>query len=123
MIKTTGTDIFLEPNISRKIMVKEAADVFGMVPGDRFRFIYLPYVAPFFASSCQVGWGMAWKAGVSAEVVAITANAIGGNIYNAKINLETAEIFAYTFVIIAVSLTLERLTAYLVRLAERAMTK
>jgi NitT/TauT family transport system permease protein len=101
----------------------EAAEVFGMIPGDRFRFIYLPYVTPFFMSSCEVGWGMAWKAGVSAEVVAITANAVGGRIYNAKINLETAEIFAYTFAVIAAALALERGSVLLIRAVERRLTK
>lgn len=101
----------------------EAAEVFGMLKSDRFRFIYLPYVSPFFKSSCEIGWGMAWKAGVSAEVVAITIGSIGGKIYDAKIHLETAELFAYTFVVIAIALILERITVKLVRLAEHLMTK
>ena len=100
----------------------EAAAVFGMIPADRFRFIYLPYVTPHFASACEVGWGVAWKAGVSAEVIAITAGSIGGSIYNAKIHLETAEIFAYTFTIIVLSLVLEQLTIALIRFIERKLT-
>lgn len=101
----------------------EAAEVFGMVRNDRFRFIFLPYIAPFFASACEVGWGMAWKAGVSAEVIAITAHSIGGEIYSAKIFLETKELFAYTLVVIVISLALERLTVRLVRFAEYLMTR
>ena len=101
----------------------EAAAVFGMIPGDRFRFIYLPFVSPHFGSACELGWGVAWKAGVSAEVIAITAGSIGGSIYNAKIHLETAEIFAYTFAIIVISLLLERLTIALIRFTEHELTK
>lgn len=101
----------------------EAAEVFGMVKSDRFRFIYLPYVSPFFKSSCEIGWGMAWKAGVSAEVIAITWSSIGGKIYDSRIYLETAELFAYTFVVIAIALVLERLTVRIVGFLEYLMTK
>ena len=101
----------------------EAADVFGMVPGDRFRFIYLPYVAPFFTGACQLGIGVAWKAGISAEVIGIAVGSIGEKIYDAKLNLETAELFAYTLVIIALSLFLEKLAELLIRALEKKLTK
>ncbi|MDR0951871.1 MAG: ABC transporter permease subunit [Oscillospiraceae bacterium] len=100
----------------------EAAAVFGMLPTDRFRFIYLPYVTPFFLSSCEVGWGMSWKAGVSAEVIAITAGSVGGAIYDAKITLETADLFAYTLVVIIISLLLEKLTRTLICYIEKLLT-
>lgn len=100
----------------------EAAEVFGMVNSDRFRFIYLPYVAPFFSGACEVGIGTAWKAGVSAEVIGIAAGSVGEKIYDAKIYLETAELFAYTLTIIVISLLLERLAVLLIRLLERLMT-
>lgn len=99
----------------------EAADVFGMLRRDRFRFIYMPYVAPHFCSACQVGIGIAWKAGVSAEVIGIAAGSIGGTLYDAKLNLETETLFAYTFVVIAVSLVLEWLSIRLIRFAERRL--
>jgi len=100
----------------------EAAAVFGMINSDRFRFIYLPYVAPPFAASCEVGIGTAWKAGVSAEVIGIAAGSVGEKIYDAKINLETPELFAYTLAVIAVSLALERLAVKLVHFVERKLT-
>ncbi len=101
----------------------EAADVFGMVRSDRFRFIYLPYVKPFFAASCEMGWGMSWKAGVSAEIIAITAGSVGGRIYDSKVILDTAQLFAYTLAVIVIALLLERLTLLLIDLVEKNMTK
>ena len=85
----------------------EAADVFGMLRRDRFRFIYLPYVTPFALSACEVGIGIAWKAGVSAEVIGIAAGSIGEKIYEAKLYLDTAQLFAYTLVVILISLFFE----------------
>lgn len=101
----------------------EAAAVFGMLPRDRFRFIYLPYVTPFFASSCEVGWGNAWKAGVSAEVIGIAAGSVGEKLYDAKLTLETAELMAYTLTVVLVSLALERVTVLAVSLIEKILTR
>lgn len=101
----------------------EAAAVFGMLNSDRFRFIYLPYVTPFFASSCELGWGVAWKAGVSAEIVAIAAGSLGGMIYDAKVNILSARVLAYTLTVVIIALILERLSKKLIDLGERALTK
>ena len=45
------------------------------------------------------GWA-SWKAGVAAEVLSIPRHAIGTRLYDAKIYLETADLFAWTFVVI-----------------------
>lgn len=101
----------------------EAASVFGMLCRDRFRFIYLPYVAPHVEIACQVGMGLAWKAGVSAEVIGIAAGSIGEKLYDAKLSLETAELLAYTLVVVLLSLLLEKLLIALIKALKSAMTK
>ena len=101
----------------------EAAEVFGMLRRDRFRFIYLPYVAPHLKSACQVGMGLSWKAGISAEVIGITSGSIGGKLYESKLFLETAELLAYTLVVVLLSLLLEKLLALLICATEKALTK
>lgn len=100
----------------------EAAAVFGMLKSDRFRFIYLPYVAPFTTSSCEIGIGIAWKSGVSAEVIGIAAGSIGEKIYDSKLYLDTAQLFAYTLVVVALSLVLELLARRLILWAEKKLT-
>lgn len=59
--------------------------------------------------------GLAWKAGVAAEVLANTKHSIGGNIYNAKIYIETADLFAWTAVVIVISVLLEKLMMRLMK--------
>lgn len=100
----------------------EAADVFGMLRRDRFRFIFLPYVSPFVRSACELGIGISWKAGVSAEVIGIAAGSIGEKIYESKLYLDSAELFAYTLVVIIISLVLERLVDLLIRSVEKKLT-
>lgn len=101
----------------------EAARVFGMAARDRFRFIYMPYVLPHFSSACGVGLGMAWKSGVAAEVVGLSAGSVGERLYESKLYLDTAELFAYTAAVVLLSLALERLAKLALKAFERAMIK
>ncbi|MEG0832733.1 MAG: ABC transporter permease subunit [Oscillospiraceae bacterium] len=87
----------------------EAADIFAMTAGDRFRAIYYPEVYPFFTSACCAGLGLCWKAGVAAEVIGLTRASLGEALYNSKIFLDIPALFAYTLIIVLVSFALEKL--------------
>ena len=52
---------------------------------------------------------MSWKSGIAAEVIGVPAHTIGENLYMAKIYLATADLFAWTIVIILVSSLFEKL--------------
>lgn len=69
--------------------------------------IYVPSIMPYFTAACTTGMGLAWKAGIAAEVLANAKPSIGGQIYNAKIYIETADLFAWTTVVIIMSVILE----------------
>lgn len=66
-----------------------------------------PRCCPISASGCATGLGLAWKAGVAAEVLCQPRLAIGTQVYRAKITLETPDLFAWTAVVIALSFLLE----------------
>ena len=55
--------------------------------------------------------GLAWKAGIAAEVLAAPPLSVGGMLYRAKIYLETPEMLAWTLCVILISMCLERLLA------------
>lgn len=93
----------------------EMARVFRLGRWKTLRCIYLPSLAPYLTAAFTTGAGLAWKSGVAAEVLANTRNSIGGNIYSAKIYLETADLFAWTAVVILLSVALERLLLLLIR--------
>lgn len=86
----------------------EMARVFRLPPGRVFRHIHLPAVMPFFLAAARTGMGLAWKAGVAAEVLAAPRLGIGRALYEAKVYLESEELFAWTAVIVAISVLLER---------------
>ena len=87
--------------------------VFAVPFPRRLRYLYLPQVAPFFRSACAVGLGLCWKAGVAAEVIGLPDGSIGERLYEAKVYLNTPDLFAWTVVIVLVSLVFEKLFLFL----------
>ena len=83
------------------------------------RLILLPSVRPYFLSALTTSMGLAWKSGVAAEALVWPKLAIGTQIYNTKFYLETADLFAWTLVVIVLSLLLEKLFSAFTRRLER----
>lgn len=87
----------------------EMAQVFRVGLFRRARFIYFPALMPYLAASCRTALGMSVKSGIAAEVIGIPDGTIGEKLYMAKIYLDTAGLFAWTFVIIVTAFVFERL--------------
>ncbi|MGI5966965.1 ABC transporter permease subunit [Anaerotruncus sp. AF02-27] len=87
----------------------EMAKVFRLPHASVLRSITVPAALPYFLSAARVGLGFSWKAGIAGEVIAIPTAAIGTQLYNAKVYLETVDLFAWTAVIILLSVLLERM--------------
>ncbi len=75
----------------------------------KMKYFYLPSYFPYFLSACKTSVGLAWKAAVAAEILVVSPHSIGKHLYNAKIYLETPELFAWTLVVIILSLLIESL--------------
>lgn len=87
----------------------EMAEVFRLPYGTRFFYIYRPALKPFLLSAFQLSLGMGWKSGVAAEVIGTPDHSIGGALYLAKIYLDTADLFAWTVVIVVLSVLFEKI--------------
>lgn len=85
----------------------EMADVFGVSTFDRIRFIYCSQALPYFQAACSLALGMCWKAGIAAEVIGLPDMSIGEHLYEAKVYLDTPDLFAWTLVIICISIVFE----------------
>ena len=94
-------------HVDKKML--EMACVFGMKPWKRFLYIYRPAFLPFLVSGAKVALGMSWKSGVAAEIIGVPSHSIGERLYMAKIYLNTESLFAWTLVIILLSMLFERL--------------
>lgn len=112
----------LQGIVSTEPELLEMARVFRVPFGKRLRYIYIPAVLPYFVSACSVGLGFCFKSGIAAEVIGLPQNSIGAQLYEAKLYLMTAELFAWTAVIVIVSVVFEKLVMLFVRMLARALT-
>lgn len=86
----------------------EMAHVFNVKKTAILKHIYIPSIMPYFMASAKTGMGLAWKAGIAAEVLTSPTYGIGTALYNSKIYLEITDLFAWTAVIIIISVILEK---------------
>lgn len=65
-------------------------------------------VLPFVLSCARAVIGMGWKAGVAAELIGMAVGTVGERIYQAKLLIETADLLAWTVLVVAASWACER---------------
>lgn len=97
----------------------EAAKTYRLTRLQKVRAVYMPAVMPFFLSVSRVAMGFAWKSGIAGEVIAIPKDAIGTQLYDAKVYLETTDLFAWTVVIVVLSVLIEKLFTRIIQSAAR----
>lgn len=89
-------------------LLLEAAKVFRLSRFQKLRHVYIPCSLPSFAAGCKTSIGFSWKAGIAAEVLSTPRNSVGSELYIAKINLEYADLFAWTAAVILMSFLVEK---------------
>jgi NitT/TauT family transport system permease protein len=89
--------------------LEEMAWVFKIPLSRKIRCIDLPQVMPFFYSGCEVALGLSWKSGIAAEVIGMPKGSIGERLQQAKVYLDTPDLFAWTVVIVLLSFAFERI--------------
>lgn len=87
----------------------EMAKLFGFSRWKTWRRVIIPTVLPTFVAACEACVGLCFKATIAAEVIGVPKNAIGTQLYNAKIYLETDALLAWTLVVIILSMVMEKL--------------
>lgn len=87
----------------------EMATLFKVSKIKRIKYIYMSQVAPYLRSACSVSLGLCWKSGIAAEVIGMPTGSIGDNLYQAKIYLNTKDLFAWTIVIILISIGFQKI--------------
>ena len=108
-------------NLDKKL--DEMATVFKIPTGRRFAGVYLSQLLPYFRSASRLAIGLSWKSGVAAEVIGIPDGSIGEKLFMSKIYLETADLFAWTLVVILLSFLCEKLFIFAVKLVQKRVEK
>lgn len=100
---------------SISIELDEVATVFEISGARRFKIVVLPAMLRFFVPATLTSVGLAWKAGVAAEIIAVAKKSIG---YYIKINkdyFESDKMLAWTLTVIIISLLFEYGIKYLIK--------
>lgn len=88
----------------------------------KMRHVYAPSTLPYFVSALSSCIGLAWKAGIAAEVLALPVISMGKEIFNSKLYLETTDLFAWTLAVVLLSLVFEKLVVFgIKKLSKRKM--
>ncbi len=101
----------------------EMSHVFQISPWRRFVGVYLSQLLPYFRSAARLGIGLCWKSGVAAEVIGIPNGSIGEKLYQSKVYLETADLFAWTATVILLSFLCEKLFTALLNLLQKRVER
>ncbi len=95
--------------------LSDMARVFRMSGNKRFRYVELPQLRGSLSAAVALTAGMGFKSGIAAEVIGQALHTIGNEMYRAKIYLETADLFAWTAVVILCSFLTEKALLILIR--------
>lgn len=82
---------------------------------DTFLYIRLPHLFPYFISGVSVSIGLAWKAGLTAEVICTPAYSIGNEIHTAHAYLESDVLLSWTAVTVVLCTILESVLVRIIK--------
>lgn len=100
---------------SRNQEMEEMAMIFRLTPLRKLKYVTIPHLRPYLLSACTVTAGMAWKAGVAAEIIGTPSGSIGKMLFLAKTYLATDDLLAWTVIIVAVSVLSEKLFLWILK--------
>lgn len=105
---------------SRNKTLEDTLSVQGLQTGRKALALLWPQMIGYLSATSKVCVGMAWKAGVAAELIALSGITLGAQVYQAKLLLETSQLMAWTITIVACAYLSERLFLALLDASARA---
>lgn len=86
----------------------EMALIFRVPMKRQIKGIYIHALLPHFFAAFETALGFAFKSGVAAEVIGLSQQTIGYEMYHSKILLDTESLFAWTATVILISFITEK---------------
>ncbi len=93
-------------NTDKKLL--QMSESFSVGFFSKLLHIYIPSVYPYFIAGASTALGLAWKSGVAAEILGTTQGSVGQQLNTAKVTLDSEGKFAWTVVVIVLSIIFER---------------
>lgn len=85
----------------------EVCRIYSVSPKKRLKILVFPTLIKYLIPSVLTSAGLSWKAGIAAEIISYTSNSIGKEIYLAKAYFESGKMFAWTIIVVFLSLLIE----------------
>jgi len=101
----------------------EMANAFSLSLPRKLLYVWTPAVKPFLLSAVHSAIGLAFKSGVAAEVIALKSGTVGDMLHDARLYLETADLFAWTILIVVLSAVFERIFSGILRASFAGLEK
>ncbi len=101
--------------------LSEVCDVFEFTYFKRVRYLVFPALFRYFIPALITATGIAFKAEISMEILIFSVDSIGGAIFDAKQNSDTATVFAWAIIIILLGILTEKVSKYLLRRYENEL--
>lgn len=93
----------------------QMAKVYAVPKWDVLKQIYIPTLMPYISASMVTSLGLGWKVSVAAEVLSHPRYAIGSELHTSKAYVDTPSLFAWTLVVVLLSLMFEFMFAYFIK--------
>lgn len=90
-------------------LLLEMAGHYGLSRWKKLRLVYLPQAMGALCAGWETALGLAWKAGVAAEVLCQPKWAAGSGLQSAKAYLDAPGLFAWTAAVVVLSMAMEAL--------------
>ena len=103
MVWSTTAEAILQTDVR----LVEMGKLYGLSRWQIVKKIFVPSILPQFLAACTTSLGFAWKSGVAAEIIALPQKSIGFMLYQSKLRIETVDLFAWTLLIVTLSMLLE----------------
>ena len=103
--------------------IDKMANIFKMPFGRKILYVWIPRIKPFLLSASSVAIGLSWKAGIAAELIGIPSSSLGEMLYYSKIYFNTLDLFAWTLIIVTLSISFEKLFIALLKYTFRRIEK
>lgn len=104
-------------DIDKKIL--EVLWVYKVSALKRMRYVYFPVICDRLVQTARIAVGMCIRAGIAAELIGVPMRSLGEKLYKAKLYLEIDDLFAWTFIIVAVGYLCEKILIEIIRILGR----
>jgi NitT/TauT family transport system permease protein len=99
--------------------LKELFTVFNMSGGETLKYLYIPSLAPFIIGGLRSSLSLCWKVVVAAEVLVQPLMSLGSGMQQAKVQLETPELFAWTAATVIAAASTQGMLSFILKLRGR----